>query len=171
MGYDLVIKNKQGEDMHQDGQSYNWARVGLQNPLLVKMFGGHTSETVVRMCINCFQHNPNYEAYVATYGSERKLVTILDAVMKKQYWNDIASIIESYDDTEPITNIIDGYGKARIALATEDLTLYREYRHIHDVQRFFNLAINNPDCYWDVDYESATWNGIQPVSFYTFSLQ
>ena len=51
MGYDFVIKNKQGEDMHQDAQSYNWKQVGLQNPLLVKMFGGHTSATVVQMCM------------------------------------------------------------------------------------------------------------------------
>ena len=171
MGYDIVIRNKKGEDVHYDGQSYNWARFGLRNTLLAKKFGGHTSETVVQMCINWFQHNPNYKAYVASYGTERKLGTILKTVMKKHYWDDITPIIESYDDTEPITNIIDCYGKELVELATEDLALYREYRHIYDVQRFFNLATTNPECHWDVDYAVAPWNGIQPVSFDTFSLQ
>jgi hypothetical protein len=169
MGYDLTIYDKSGNVRDAQGQSYNWNQF-INNPLPIKKFRGHTSETVVRICLEWFANNPHYQAYWAKYCVDP--VVWKELVMPKvRHTHVIADIIVGYTKDKPIDKVVDGYGHhyddAEEEFDDEEFVLYREYRHIHDIIRFFNIAMTNPGCYWDVDYymDDFIWHGIAPMTF------
>lgn len=162
--------------------SFNWARenMGVQNPMLAKIFGGFTSEVVAEMCTNWFEHNLYFEDFGRFHKTSQKLI----CEMRKK--NDLGKGLKGVEAlvqlcTEfafsPITDIIDNGGQMRrreigttnvnIILRGNQLVRYRNYRHIHDVMVLYKIAEDNPGCHWEVDYEnpSPIWQGHTAVSF------
>ena len=172
MGYSIIVRDENGEEIYYGGMSFNWTReyMGVQNTMLAKKFGGFISEVVAEMCTNWFEHNLYFEDFGRFHKTSQKLI----CEMRKK--NDLGKGLKGVEAlvqlcTEfafsPITDIIDGYGQELLVLPANELVRYRNYRHIHDVMVLYKIAVDNPGCHWEVDYEnpSPIWQGHTAVTF------
>ena len=165
MGYDIIVRDENGEEIYYGGMSYNWARenMGVQNPMLAKKFGGFTSEVVAEMCANWFGHNQYFENFCHFEENSQNLICEMKGLKTVEV---LVQLCTKFAGSQ-ITDIIDGYGKELVALPADGLVRYRNYRHIHDVMVLYKIAVDNPGCHWDVDCEnpSPIWQGHTAVSF------
>jgi len=162
MGYTIIVRNENGEEIYYGGMSGNWTR-RVQNPMLAKKFSGFTSEVVAEMCTNWFGHNPYFEDFCHFDKNSRNLICEMKGLKTVEVLVQLCTKFAG----SPITDIIDGYGKELVALPADGLVRYRNYRHIHDVMALYKIAVDNPGCHWDVDCEnpSPIWQGHTAVSF------
>lgn len=169
MGYDAEIINREGNVQEISSMSFNWNGFGLHNVLSLKRLNGHTTETVLGALSSWLMNNPYYYSYYYTYTEQRNIAQIMK---DKGMTNDVSVLIEKFDVPNPIDDIINYFGKPTKLyenLDEEDLKLYREYKHIHAINCIRDIALANPDCYWQVDYEhEETWNGNEPMTFQEF---
>jgi hypothetical protein len=165
MGYDIIVRDENGEEIYYGGMSFNWAReyMGVQNPMLAKKFGGFTSEVVAEMCTNWFGHNPYFEDFCHFDENSRNLICEMKGLKTVEALVQLCTKFAG----SPITDMIDGYGQELVALPADGLVRYRNYRHIHDVMVLYKIAVDNPGCHWEVDYEnpSPIWQGHTAVTF------
>ena len=165
MGYDIIVRDENGEEIYYGGMSYNWARenMGVQNPMLAKKFGGFTSEVVAEMCANWFGHNQYFENFCHFEENSQNLICEMKGLKTVEVFVQLCTKFAG----SQITDIIDGYGKELVALPADGLVRYRNYRHIHDVMVLYKIAVDNPGCHWEVDYEnpSPIWQGHTAVTF------
>jgi hypothetical protein len=165
MGYSIIVRDENGEEIYYGGMSYNWAReyMGVKNPMLAKKFGGFTSEVVAEMCTNWFGHNPYFEDFCHFDEISRNLSEMNLGLKTVEVLVQLCTKFAG----STITDIIDGYGQELVALPADRLIRYRNYRHIHDVKVIYKIAVDNPGCHWGVDYEnpSPIWQDHTAVTF------
>ena len=153
MSYCVEVRNKNGESMYFGGQAQ----------LLVKKFGGFTSEVVKEIIEESLDQNQHLQDYL---HFERISRNIISEEWNKKMCDDIVQLCTKFAGS-PIKSIINGIGNALVELTDEQLIRFRNYRHIHDLMVLYRVAEDNPGCHWEVDYDnpSPIWQGHTAVSF------
>ena len=166
MGYDIIVRDENGEEIYYGGMSYNWARenMGVQNPMLAKKFGGFTSEVVKEIIEESLDQNQHLQDYLHFEENSQNLICEMKGLKTVEV---LVQLCTKFAGSSPIKSIIDGIGSALVVLTDEQLIRFRNYRHIHDLMVLYRVAEDNPGCHWEVDYEnpSPDWQGHTAVSF------